>query len=391
MKRYFDSSMGSQDAYTCPLCYSQIHRTMVDPEADINDDTIANESVYDPMHVLGTIDDDNFEVASLFCFTRAADVKKHLQKDHNVQTKGIEGNDLYSRYKIRAPDGLLQRWLARKYGQVKQGYMRMYWNEGNNQSFILLLDLMKRAKAYSDLLLDADAPEDEKEEAENFLSGAQDFYDTFASNTHTRWTSISSPFMKNADNMKDFIAEDDEIEESSDDGETNHMFLHRKLAAKDDESDENDLVHKLQRKYAGENGEQSDDSDQSSEEELEIVDKELSSSDGEGKEDDPSKMTGYYSPVEQETDAWVVDKMNKRKRKTTPPSSAESRNSANGKVTATSSKEREIGKKLANVTPVGKVLQRKSASSATKNINSQPIQLSATKRTPAIRDSDDED
>ena len=70
-----------------------------------------SENVYDPMLVLGWLDSEKFEGASAFFFTKLALVKEHLRTDHKVDTRGLEGNDLYKRYRVRAADGLVQRFL----------------------------------------------------------------------------------------------------------------------------------------------------------------------------------------------------------------------------------------------------------------------------------------
>ncbi|KAG7347522.1 hypothetical protein IV203_016227 [Nitzschia inconspicua] len=320
VQKYFQNSMGSQDIYVCPLCYGQSHRLIVNPEADDDDETVPLEGNYDPMHVLGNLDKDEFVVASQFCFTRASNIKKHLRSDHNIDTREVRGNDLYMRWKVRAPDGLLQRWLAYYYNQKpKQGYMKMYWYQGNSQSFILLLDLMKRGEIYSGIATDPDSTEEEKEMAEEYLQRAENYYESFSSLVPALWKSIASPFAESAVNMKEFIVEDDEVEDESEDENTNHASLHRQLAARDDESDENDLVHKLQRKYVDENEEEEDYiNDESSEDELEITEaKERNADDEEEEEeddDDDEKMKGYYSPVEEEKDEWILSRLARRKR-----------------------------------------------------------------------------
>jgi hypothetical protein len=376
---YLKKQMGSQDIYACPVCYCQSHRLLVDPEADHNDENIATESIYDPMHVLGHLDNDAFEIASQFCFTRASDVKKHLRDDHNIDPRGVQGNDLYMRYRVRAPDGLLQRWLIeKKFGTVnKQGYMKMYWNdEGNNQNFILLLDTMKQAKVYEDELYDEDIMNPKmKDLAEEFIQAGRVFFDSFLADAPEQWKRIAAPFLKSSENMKDFIAEDGDVGEVSE-SEINHAMLHRELAAKDEESDENDFAHKLQRKYADNDVESSDQSE--SDDELEVVGK---SENAQEEEEDLAKIKGYYSPVEEEQDEWVLKKLDQCKRKSI--SSATKEGSASKRRAAESSTHK---------TPTGKKLfKRKSTPSATKTPNPL-IQVSSTKkRTPAIHESDDEE
>jgi hypothetical protein len=54
---------------------------------------------FDPITVLGSLKD--FQIAASFCFKRVAQLKNHLRVDHNVDTKCVQGNDLYERFKVR--------------------------------------------------------------------------------------------------------------------------------------------------------------------------------------------------------------------------------------------------------------------------------------------------
>jgi hypothetical protein len=184
VQRYMDNQMGSQDIYTCPLCYSEMHRRIVktdrikangdddddnseaasEPKKEDDDEQLPTDSVYDPMLVLGDLDDDTFRAASLFCFTKVANVKKHLRGDHTVDIRGIQGNDLYMRFRVRAPDGLLQRYLKNSFRSgTYQGDMRRYWNDGNGQSFVYLLHQMAKAQFYLQLSQADDIDDDGNE------------------------------------------------------------------------------------------------------------------------------------------------------------------------------------------------------------------------------------
>jgi hypothetical protein len=395
MQRYLTNSMGHADLYVCPLCYNQAHWRLSKPESDDEEDTAATtEYEFDVMDVLGSLDRQEFEIAAQFCFTKVSDVKKHLRSAHNIDPRGVQGNDFYARYKIRTPDGLLQRWLAHRFRASRQGSMREYWNQGNNQCFILLLDLVKRARVDVEDVKPGDESSDvgsdsEEEKIKTSREKAEEFWDSFGADAHSLWKKLSEPFQKDQENMKSFITKDDDMEEGSEDEVANHAALHHEWASKAEESDENDFAHKLGRKYAkGEDGpDNSDESRGSSKEELEIVDErrngDRSESDDEAEDEEEFvKKRGYYSPVEEETDDWMLRKMELKRRKSTHPSSHPPESASKRKA-------------MVSATPVGKKLRRKSTLSASKMPVAKtpvaPIRPSATKRTPAIQDSDEED
>ncbi len=398
VKDYFRKGMGSQDIYACPLCYGRIHRTLVDPKvvgdnddddgddddddedndnaATIEYDAAPSDSIYDPIMVLGHLDNEEMSMASQFCFKRIVDVKKHLRQEHSVDTGGIQGNELYKRFKVRAPDGLLQRWLSTRIkGQVRQGHMSMYWGQGNDQIFIQLLDLIEQVRAYtegSQETGDDSSEGDEDNEIDEHANKAREFFDSFATRASQLWKIISSPFLKSNENVNDFIARDDDYSEEEDTGGQPHAALHQQFMNED--SDENDLVHKLQRKYAETNDNDSASRDSSTtEEELEFVDGNKESDyeeEGEGDDEDISNRNGYYSPIEEEKDEWMLKLQSQRKRK---GSSVEKEASSNTKMK----------------TPTGKKLfRRKTTPSVT---GSSTTSVSKRRRTLTLEDSSDND
>jgi hypothetical protein len=54
---------------------------------------------FDPITVLGSLKD--FQIAASCCFKKVAKLKNHLRVDHIVDTKCVQGNDLYERFKVR--------------------------------------------------------------------------------------------------------------------------------------------------------------------------------------------------------------------------------------------------------------------------------------------------
>lgn len=96
-------TMGSQDLYPCPLCYAVAHHRLASPppESDEEKDIpLPEEFSFDPMAVLGSLDNDNFETAAGFCFTKIAKVKEHIRNEHSCNTVRID-NAVFFRYKVR--------------------------------------------------------------------------------------------------------------------------------------------------------------------------------------------------------------------------------------------------------------------------------------------------
>merc|ERR1719356_135002 len=118
-----------------------------DEEMWEDDDTSVDSSeerfsfLDDPLTILGSLDNNKFKVASFFCFRLLSGVKRHMKVVHGINLKDVQGNDLFKRFQVRASDGLLQTWLKRSLRQhTVQGDMMRYWLNGENQSFVLLLN-----------------------------------------------------------------------------------------------------------------------------------------------------------------------------------------------------------------------------------------------------------
>ena len=374
LQKYIDRQMGSQDIYACPLCYSEMHARIDSPSQEEDsrergrgsggideDSTRIVESKYDPMLVLGYLDDDQFQGASCFCFTKVANLKKHLRDDHHVETKGIQGNDLYARFKIRAPDGLLQRYLEKafKSGTTRQGDMRRYWNEGNNYSFVLLLHMMQKAEWYRSQLggsqdddISGSNNHGDSETADDFFALAHHFFDSFQDRATSLWRRLSSPFRTTkADDLRDFLAnDDDEVEEPD---STHHIIAHREVDSliQGSKEDANDLISKIQRKYVEYQDTEYDDGN-------------VDEGDGDDSDDSllagkPSAMlantrgepesNGYYSVEEEETDPWVKGIQQRRRSKSSKEVSPDEtprikkkiiRKSGNGSLSTSAKKRR---------------------------------------------------
>ena len=211
-EKYMQSLMGSADVYCCPLCFNEADRRLgiVDDELLEDDDTHNNDDddddnltkdrfsfMDDPLTILGSLDSDEFISASSFCFRYLTGVKAHMNTIHGVNVKDIVGNDLFKRFQIRAPDGLLQNWIKRSLGHRNisvQGDMMRYWLGGGNQSFILLLNQIDKGDARGDV--------------------RSDFSLSFPNRAKKIWRDVSAPYLKQHD-LGDFIAEEGDDDDES--------------------------------------------------------------------------------------------------------------------------------------------------------------------------------
>lgn len=101
---YMHELMGSRDIYVCPICYCYKYNTLAG--ITVTDDNVCDlitsrSFKYDPMSIL--IDeqsDDNFHVASTFCFRLVKEVKHHITAFHNIDLSHIKGNDLFKGFQV---------------------------------------------------------------------------------------------------------------------------------------------------------------------------------------------------------------------------------------------------------------------------------------------------
>ena len=214
LDRYLKDQMGSGDIYCCPICYHEAQRrsggedSEDDDENDNDDDPEECEYAFDdvtsfktsdPLSILGYLDNDDFEVASTFCFSKLSYLKQHIRSVHDIDISEVEINDFLKKFAIRAQDGLLQSYLRAYYGnRVFTGAMRKYWYGGHNQSYILLKVLI----------------EDRQYRREGEIGdNLNEFSRSFPIRSKEIWKGLSAPFSKSID--PDFI-EDEENEESVD-------------------------------------------------------------------------------------------------------------------------------------------------------------------------------
>jgi hypothetical protein len=142
---------------------------------------------------------------------------------------------------IRAPDGLLQRFLAknRTYGRnPKQGDMRRYWYEGNSENFIYLLYQMDKLE--QKLLAANDDDDNDFAAAANLdpLRDAREYYASFQEQTKDLWEELVAPFSR-GDDVTDFVAHE---EEEDVEGSVPHFLVDRQqdAAAQEEEQAEDE-------------------------------------------------------------------------------------------------------------------------------------------------------
>jgi hypothetical protein len=159
---------------------------------------------------------------------------------------------------IRAPDGLLQRYLAknRTYGRnPKQGDMRRYWYEGNSENFIYLLYQMDKLE--QKLLVANDGAADDDDNLD--LSGnAREYFASFQEQAKDLWEQIVGPFSRgNEDDIGDFVAEEEEEVE----GSIPHHLVDRQqqATAQEEERAENEELARYYIQKAGGNDDDEDD------------------------------------------------------------------------------------------------------------------------------------
>ena len=155
--------------------------------------------------------------------------------------------------------------------------MVRYWNEGENQSFLLLLNQLDRGEL-------------EGEQSGDY--GSQ-FSESFPNRARRLWAEVSSPFLKVQDDMVDFLADDDDDEETA--VPINPNFTPT-TKYENVLSPEEAMVAYLKRKNSQKGIESSEDEDgSSSSDELEVLSKE---------------------PIEEEEekDEWMMSKQFKAKR-----------------------------------------------------------------------------
>ena len=187
---------------------------------------------------------------------------------------------------IRTGDGLLQSWLRKQKNTTQpvhlQGDMMRYWNEGENQSFLLLLNQIDRGQL-------------EGHQSGDFGSN---FSESFPKRARRIWIEVSSPFLKVQDDMDDFLAGESEEESDAEEVPINPHFTPLTKDRNQLKSPEDEMLEYLKRKNSRKNAAPaSEDGISSSEgessDELEVLSKQ--GTDEEDEEDEWVKSKQYSS------------------------------------------------------------------------------------------------
>jgi len=230
LQNYMTRNMGSRDISCCPICYVEANRVFQNQKSDAEEENTSIEAdsgivchfTTDPMAVLNHVD----EIASAFCFQKISEVKEHLRQDHELDLSSIKGNDLYKCYQIRATDGLVQRYLSKRWKIAFQGAMAYYWGrEGNSELFVYLQALIERRILLREKLATSDAEDNVLEEAREFHDKIHGFWSSFASRTQNIWERVAAPYQQaSQEELDEFIANDDEEEVDSGDPINYHLI-----------------------------------------------------------------------------------------------------------------------------------------------------------------------
>ena len=189
--------------------------------------------------------------------------------------------------------------------------MRRYWYEGNSECFIYLLHLMERLRIYRNLLKEQgdDESEDEDDEQDP-LRNAKNFFRSFKHQAKELWEEIVAPYSKQAQDMSDFIAGNDE--EEGEDEVPHHVFDQEEV--KEEEDADKALVDYYVNRSRETNG--SDDGSHYEDED-------------EGAEDD-DRYEQEQESSESEDD-WVKGIRNKSRKNSVTPAKKRAANGSEGK------------------------------------------------------------
>eukprot|EP00550_Attheya_septentrionalis_P001274 CAMPEP_0198284908 /NCGR_PEP_ID=MMETSP1449-20131203/4279_1 /TAXON_ID=420275 /ORGANISM="Attheya septentrionalis, Strain CCMP2084" /LENGTH=950 /DNA_ID=CAMNT_0043982129 /DNA_START=181 /DNA_END=3033 /DNA_ORIENTATION=+ len=313
--RYVQGIMGQTDLYCCPVCYCEAEAQATGATKDFcdDDDSVIEDiesktnhfaSKVDPMAVLGFPDNDEFRVASTFCFRNMATVKQHLRHVHAVNTSGLDGNNLYNRFKIRAPDGLLQQHTHT---------MSSYWRSGNNHSFVYLLALVDERTHHN---LERETEEDNNMDAIIGYESVEEFSRSFPNRAQKLWNAVSAPYTSGYqdDEIGDFIVDGD-VESEEEEEHVPPPMIHN--PEESHLSPEEEIASKLReirkRKRIGELSSESDsehEEEDVSEDELEVLKPRVYQSDI---VDTDSGEDDLDASDQSEDDDWMRNKRKKSK------------------------------------------------------------------------------
>eukprot|EP00984_Skeletonema_dohrnii_P030878 scaffold22740_cov230-Skeletonema_dohrnii-CCMP3373.AAC.2 len=295
-RRYYERfvlGLGEHDLYCCPICYNEANRRRGRRRDDNDDDENSDEEFEedcftfddDPMTILENI---GSNIASTFCFLKVKGVRMHLQDAHSVDLGELEENDLFKRFMIRSPDGLLQHFV--RSNRAYKNDMWSYWRDEHGQNSELFRNLVQ-------LIGDN---EDKKPDANQ-----SDFCTSFPKRAKQIWEKVSGPYLKDDDIEK----ETKFINDNNNDEEENEVRENPYFDPPDESEEEeiNQFIEGLKQLNEQNRGSENDDS---SSDDSDSYDR---SSAGESEEDEESDSDEDEDDVGE--DPWLKGKENKMKQK----------------------------------------------------------------------------
>ena len=223
---------------------------------------------------------------------------------------------MYASFKIRATDGLLQRFLKKMFrGHVNQGAMQSYWFSGKNFDFVYLYSLVEQAAIYRSIATrnhdDASSHDVDVEASEAFLTMVGNYFDSFGGLAKRLWSIVSGPWRGTGRDLKDFLADDNvDDQEAESDGN-----VHRMLDRERDRENDACLTQEEQDRIARYQLED--------EEAEEFAEDDLQDSNDDGDSEEENEEVQNIDTSSSSEDEWIQGITNKRKPRS--PAQAKSR------------------------------------------------------------------
>ena len=301
--RRYVYGVGTHDLYCCPICYNEAYRRQGGKGADDDDEVSDSENEYeddcftfddDPMTILENI---GFYVASTFSFLKMGSVRRHLKNEHNVDLKELKDNDLFKRFRIKSPDGLLQHFV-RSNSKYKDDMWR-YWRDrdwGDERNIDKLRDLVQ-------IVVDT---EEKKPSASH-----SDFCTSFPNRAQQIWDKVSGPYTKKG------VSDDEEgkfiNDNESDSSDAEIKMRENPYAETTDESEEDEVAEYIEGlKERVEQSRRGDTSSSSSDERESSDDESREESDTSEESDDASSERSDSEEDDLSGDPWLKQRAFKK-------------------------------------------------------------------------------
>jgi len=120
------------DFYLCPICYELAAEEFIDDRvkielegSDTDEEEVRKrigEQDMDPIAILSHYND--WEGGADVCFRSQLEVKRHLLRVHTVAVSGKDESNLLQSYRLRATDGLVQRFVMSRQRSQKETDLR---------------------------------------------------------------------------------------------------------------------------------------------------------------------------------------------------------------------------------------------------------------------------